>query len=266
MSAACFEPDCDLLRIDSEGWAEALEAHEPHLLLVESTWQGNNGSWQYMVASYTHPDYIGLPNLRALIAACRERDIPTVFWNKEDPVHFERFKEAAALFDYVFTSDANCIDRYAALEREGTGPISALQFAAQPRVHNPIGAPAERKPSPVFAGAYYRDRHIDRQTSLQMLLDAAMPFGLQIYDRRFGLGGQGLRVPGAVHGESQGSSRLRRDDRRLQGPPGLPQRQLGHRLPDDVLPAGLRAARLRHRRGQHRERGRPARRSAMWSR
>jgi predicted nucleic acid-binding Zn-ribbon protein len=186
MSAACFDPDCDLLRIDSEGWAEALETHEPHLLLVESAWQGNSGSWQYMVASYTHPDYIGLPNLRALIAACRERDIPTVFWNKEDPVHFERFKEAAALFDYVFTSDANCIDRYAALEREGTGPISALQFAAQPRIHNPIGAPAERNPSPVFAGAYYRDRHIDRQTSLQMLLDAAMPFGLQIYDRRFG--------------------------------------------------------------------------------
>jgi predicted nucleic acid-binding Zn-ribbon protein len=186
MSAACFEPDCDLLRIGSENWAEELEAHEPHLLLVESTWQGNNGSWQYMVASYTHPDYIGLPNLKALIAWCRERDIPTVFWNKEDPVHFERFKEAAALFDYIFTSDANCIDRYAALEREGTGPISALQFAAQPRIHNPIGAPAERNPSPVFAGAYYRDRHIDRQKSLQMLLDAAMPFGLQIYDRRFG--------------------------------------------------------------------------------
>jgi hypothetical protein len=38
----------------------------------------------------------------------------------------------------------------------------------------------------VFAGAYYRDRHIDRQKSLQMLLDAAMPFGLEIYDRRFG--------------------------------------------------------------------------------
>jgi len=186
MSAACFEPDCDLLRIDSQDWAEQLEAHEPHLLLVESTWQGNNGSWQYMVASYTHPDYIGLPNLRALIAWCRERDIPTVFWNKEDPVHFERFKEAAALFDYIFTSDANCIDRYAALEREGSGPISSLQFAAQPRIHNPIGAPAERNPSPVFAGAYYRDRHIDRQQSLQMLLDAAMPFGLEIYDRRYG--------------------------------------------------------------------------------
>jgi predicted nucleic acid-binding Zn-ribbon protein len=186
MSAACFGPDCELLRIESDGWAEALETHEPHLLLVESAWQGNNGSWQYMVASYTHPDYIGLPNLRALIAACRERDIPTVFWNKEDPVHFERFKEAAALFDYIFTSDANCIDRYAALEREGTGPIAALQFAAQPKIHNPIGAPAERNPSPVFAGAYYRDRHIDRQKSLQMLLDAAMPFGLQIYDRRFG--------------------------------------------------------------------------------
>ena len=195
MSAACFGPDCDLLRIDPEGWAEALEAHDPHFLLVESTWQGNNGSWQYMVASYTHPDYIGLPNLSALIAWCREREIPTVFWNKEDPVHFERFKEAAALFDYVFTTDANCIERYAELDREGTGPIEALQFAAQPRVHNPVGAPVGRSESPVFAGAYYRDRHIDRQHSLQMLLDAAMPFGLEIYDRRFGHEDQAFGFP-----------------------------------------------------------------------
>jgi predicted nucleic acid-binding Zn-ribbon protein len=195
MSAACFQPDCDLLRIESEGWQQSLEAHEPHLLLVESTWQGNNGSWQYMVGTYTHPDYIGLPNLKALVRWCRTRDIPTVFWNKEDPVHFERFKEAAALFDYVFTSDANCVERYAALEREGTGPISSLQFAAQPRLHNPVGAPVERSKSPVFAGAYYRDRHIDRQRSLQMLLDAAMPFGLQIYDRVFGREDQAFGFP-----------------------------------------------------------------------
>ncbi|HEY6653618.1 MAG TPA: glycosyltransferase [Solirubrobacterales bacterium] len=195
MSAACFSPDCDLLRFGSEAWQEALAEHDPHLLLVESTWQGNSGAWQYMVASYTHPDYIGLPNLKALIGWCRKRDIPTVFWNKEDPVHFERFKEAAALFDYVFTTDSNCIERYAELERNTAGPIGSLQFAAQPRIHNPIGGPAERSASPVFAGAYYRDRHIDRQRSLQMLLDAAMPFGLEIYDRRFGSEDQAFGFP-----------------------------------------------------------------------
>ena len=58
MSAACFEPDCDLLRIDSDDWAEALETHEPHLLLVESAWRGNGGSWHYMVAP-TRPDRRG---------------------------------------------------------------------------------------------------------------------------------------------------------------------------------------------------------------
>ena len=204
MSAACFAPDCDLLRFESEGWQDALQAHEPHLLLVESTWQGNSGSWQYQVASYTHPDYIGLPNLKALVAWCRERDIPTVFWNKEDPVHFERFAEAAALFDYVFTSDSNCIERYAELERDTDGPIDALQFAAQPRIHNPVGAPAARSGSPVFAGAYYRDRHISRQESLEMLLDAAMPFGLEIYDRRFGSEDQAFGFPERFKDRVQG--------------------------------------------------------------
>ena len=47
----------------------------------------------------------------------------------------------------------------------------------------------------MFAGAYYRDRHIDRQHSLQMLLDAAMPFGLEIYDRRFGHEDQAFGFP-----------------------------------------------------------------------
>lgn len=186
MSATCFAPDCDLLRVDSERWRDRLDAHQPHLLLVESTWQGNGGSWQYQVASYTHPDYIGLPKLKELVGECRRRGIPTVFWNKEDPVHFERFAEAAALFDHILTTDANCVERYAELEREGTGAIEAMQFAAQPRVHNPVSSPAQRSDSPVFAGAYYRDRHIDRQRSLEMLLDAARPMDLTIYDRRFG--------------------------------------------------------------------------------
>ena len=258
MSAACFEPDCDLLRIDSDDWAEALETHEPHLLLVESTWQGNNGSWQYMVASYTHPDYIGLPNLKALIAACRERDIPTVFWNKEDPVHFERFKEAAALFDYVFTSDSNCIDRYAALEREGTGPDLGAPVRRSAPDPQPDRRPRRAQSLPgLRRGVLPRPPHRspDEPADAPRRRDAVRPPDLRPQIR---LGGQGLRVPGALHGEGQGRSRLRRDDRRLQGPQGLPQRQLGHRLPDDVLPPGLRAARLRHRGGQHRERRRPA--------
>ncbi|HEX6665101.1 MAG TPA: glycosyltransferase [Solirubrobacterales bacterium] len=184
MSEACFAPECDLVPLTLEGWTEQLDEQSPDLLLVESAWNGNGGEWQYRIAQYPRKDLVGLPALRALLDGCRERGIPTAFWNKEDPVHFERFAEAAGLFDHVFTTDARCVERYRALPGERT--VAALPFAAQPRIHNPVAAVPERSASPCFAGAWYRDRHPDRRQALEGLLDAARPYGLVIYDRRFG--------------------------------------------------------------------------------
>jgi predicted nuclease with TOPRIM domain/glycosyltransferase involved in cell wall biosynthesis len=187
MSRACFAPECTLFTdFTMRDWDERLEDFQPHLLFVESAWNGNSGGWQYGVASYPHPDYAGLPFLRELLGWCREREIPTVFWNKEDPVHFERFSEAAVLFDHIFTTDANCIPAYEELGGDHVKAVQALPFAAQPRLHNPIPVVGKRSPEPVFAGTYYRDRHASRQGNLESLLDAARPFGLVIYDRTFG--------------------------------------------------------------------------------
>lgn len=184
MSEACFEPECDLVALRREGWREQLDERQPDLLLVESAWNGNGGDWKYQIAKYQRPDLAGLPALRELLDACREREIPTAFWNKEDPVHFDRFAEAAALFDHVFTTDSRCVDRYRVLPGERT--VDALPFAAQPRIHNPAAVVPERSTSPCFAGAWYRDRHPKRRGALEALLDAARPFGLVIYDRTFG--------------------------------------------------------------------------------
>lgn len=185
MSEACFAPECELTPLALEGWAEQLDERCPDLLLVESAWNGNGGEWQYRIARYPRKDLVGLPALRALIDGCRERGIPTAFWNKEDPVHFERFAEAAALFDHVFTTDARCVERYRALPGEER-TVTPLPFAAQPRIHNPAAVVPERGNSPCFAGAWYRDRHPDRRRALAALLDAARPRGLVIYDRSFG--------------------------------------------------------------------------------
>jgi spore maturation protein CgeB/SAM-dependent methyltransferase len=182
MSEACFAPECDLVPLALD-WREQLDRRRPDLLLVESAWNGNGDEWQYRIAQYPRKDLAGLPALRALIDGCRERGIPTAFWNKEDPVHFDRFSEAASLFDHVFTTDARCVERYRALPGERT--VEPLPFAAQPRIHNPVAAVDERSASPCFAGAWYRDRHPERRRSLEALLDAARPRGLVIYDRRF---------------------------------------------------------------------------------
>jgi glycosyltransferase involved in cell wall biosynthesis len=185
MSEACFAPECDLMRLSLDSWREQLDERRPDLLLVESAWNGNGGEWQYRIAQYPRKDLVGLPALRELLDGCRERGIPTAFWNKEDPVHFDRFSEAASLFDHVFTTDARCVERYRALPG-GERTVTPLPFAAQPRIHNPVAAVPERSSSPCFAGAWYRDRHPDRRRALAALLDAARPYGLVIYDRSFG--------------------------------------------------------------------------------
>jgi hypothetical protein len=195
MSHACFAPECDLAPVGRSTWREELEARPPHLLLVESAWNGNGGAWQWAVASYPSGPEVGLPSLRAMVAWCRERDIPTVFWNKEDPVHFERFREAAALFDHVFTTDADRIADYEAIGSAVVKTILPLPFAAQPRLHNPVGALGARDGRPAFAGTYYRTRHEDRRADLEMLLDVARPFGLVIYDRTHGAEGDEFGFP-----------------------------------------------------------------------
>lgn len=184
MSEACFAPECDLVPLALDDWREQLDEHRPDLLLVESAWNGNGGNWQYQVAKYPRPDLAGLPVLRELVDACRAQAIPTAFWNKEDPIHFDRFVEAASLFDHVFTTDSRCVERYRDLPGERT--VDPLPFAAQPRIHNPAAVVPERSASPCFAGAWYRDRHPERRRALEALLDAARPFGLVIYDRTFG--------------------------------------------------------------------------------
>ena len=196
MSAECFSKTTELHLPPPSAAAGLLKERQFDFVLVESAWQGNEGSWQYRVGSYATPEHRGIPALRRLVDAARERDIPTVFWNKEDPVHFAKFAEAARLFDYVFTTDAQRIGTYRALMGRAQR-VEALQFAAEPGLHNPIGG-AERSPSPVFAGTFYQKRYLDRQDSLRALLEAAAPYGLRIYDRMHGSGQDGFSFPESV--------------------------------------------------------------------
>ena len=179
-SEESFRPDCDLTRVPASGSDRHLDEHTPDLLLVESAWVGNGGAWRGRITGDNGPS----DALVALVAACRDRGIPTVFWNKEDPFHFERFRETARLFDVVFTTDENSVQRYR--ETLGHDRVGALPFAAQPTLHNPISLAEPRINAPCFAGTYYRNRDPEHLRHLEALLDAARDFGLVIFDRTFG--------------------------------------------------------------------------------
>ncbi|MEX1178969.1 MAG: glycosyltransferase [Nitriliruptor sp.] len=197
-------PDCELLTFRPDNWRATLEADHPHLLFVESAWKGNGGSWEFQVGSYAYPQSVGLPQLTELIAWCNDHDVPTVFWNKEDPVHFDKFKEAARLFDVVLTTDADRIPHYQALDGLRAELVAALPFAAQPVLHHPTHELAARDPRPVFGGTYYKNRHPERQEQMERLLDAARPFDLVIFDRTHGTDNDSVGFPARFREHIQG--------------------------------------------------------------
>ncbi|WP_349829355.1 glycosyltransferase family protein [Brevibacterium litoralis] len=139
------------------------------MVFVESAWNGNDGAWQYQL---TGTNGVKQP-FKDLMAACREAGVPTVFWNKEDPPHFEDFLEAAALFDVVFTSDERLVPEYR--DRLGHDRVGVLGFAAQPAIHNPARPDhGFQEYGIAFAGMYFAHKYPERREQMDWLLGAAL--------------------------------------------------------------------------------------------
>ena len=174
----CLRHEVDLVLMSPRSWRVQLERRRPVCLFVESAWRGNNGVWQDRIVGY---ESLEDNLLREILEYCRANGIPSVFWNKEDPPHFDNFLGAARDFDHVFTSDADCIPRYR--EALGHDRVYALPFAAQPRLHNP-SREADWPRYPVcFAGSWVSSRYPGRAETLRQLLDPSLSHGLHIFDR-----------------------------------------------------------------------------------
>ncbi|GIH93987.1 glycosyltransferase [Planobispora siamensis] len=176
-SRMAFKYEWDQIEFGLRDWPEIFAERRPELLFVESAWHGNQGRWRYQMTGTNAPK----PELRALIDWCREEGIPTVFWNKEDPPNFDFFIDTAKLFDYVFTCDGDMVPKYR--EILGHDRIDVLQFAAQPRVHNPIQDRQGRIHDVVFAGMYFRDKHPERREQMETVLNPIRELGLHIFAR-----------------------------------------------------------------------------------
>lgn len=183
--------------LDPQGWRAQVDAEPIDLLFVESAWNGNGGAWQYQLTGAHAPSIA----LRELTQWCRDHHVPTVFWNKEDPVHFEDFLDTARLFDHVMTTDEGCVDRY--VERLGHGRVGVMPFAAAPWIHNPMRPYGPPDRDIAFAGMYFAHKYPERRAQMDVLLGAAdrvsgrMPTGLEIFSRFLG-GDANYQFPGAV--------------------------------------------------------------------
>ncbi|MEZ4820483.1 MAG: hypothetical protein R3A45_11625 [Bdellovibrionota bacterium] len=74
--------------------------------------EGKNNEWAHKVSVISK-------ELIELLYEAKKRKIPTVFWHKEVPPHFETFMEVSKLFDYIFLTDQESVERY----KKGWGMI-----------------------------------------------------------------------------------------------------------------------------------------------
>lgn len=182
-TASCFDPEFNILSPRPDNWKRMIKLSRIDALFCESAWNGNNASWRFQIGKIGS---IKKKGLSEFVKACQLKGIPTIFWNKEDPVHFEHFIDDAKQFDYIFTTDESIIPQY----RKYTGHdhIYPLPFAAQEKIHNPI-LTGQRDKNVCFAGSYYNTQHVERIYDMEMLLKPALEFGLEIFDRNFGASG-----------------------------------------------------------------------------
>ncbi|WP_271394356.1 glycosyltransferase [Neomicrococcus lactis] len=176
-----IESECKIIFPDPDTWRKQLEKSPVDALLIESAWEGNGGAWHRKVGYYDDESFADMVEL---VEWCRSRNVPTIFWNKEDPVHFQRFKKTAALADNVFTTDENMIPAYFGTSPGVTKTFSTLPFWAQPTLHNPLPPAGDRSDSIAYGGSFYGDRYPDRSRTLSSLLESVSSFGLTIYDRQ----------------------------------------------------------------------------------
>lgn len=162
-------------------WRSQLDGERLDLVLLESAWKGNGGQWTRRIGYYSDDEHAVT---RRLIAECRRRGIPVVFWNKEDPVHTQRFLRTARLCDVILTVDANLVPMYRAEGAPSLRAVGSLPFFAQPAIHHPVRGDRPVEQSVAYAGTYYGARYPDRSAALDRMLRAARDFGLAIYDRQ----------------------------------------------------------------------------------
>lgn len=165
-SFAAWSPEFKLVPIRPNTPRE--EIAKIDLLFVEAAWNGSSGAWKSHLVGKQAPS----PALTDLLRTCRELSIPAVFWNKEDPQHFDDFLETAKLFDVVATTDASLNESYR--HSLGHDRVIVLPFAAQPAIHNParneVGAPLS---DVAFAGTYFRHKFPERRVQMNLLIGAA---------------------------------------------------------------------------------------------
>jgi hypothetical protein len=180
---ATYIPRSDIRKINPKDF---------NFLICESCWLGLDGSWKNEFNLYGKKQNIG-NDLRDIIIKFKRANILTIFYNKEDPIHFDAFKACSQLFDIIITTDDACIDKYKKINNNAK--IFAFPFTINPRIHNPINKTCDNGVI-AFPGSFYH-HFKDRDKSMIQNFNKLIKNGfvVDIYDRQYLLDKMTYQIP-----------------------------------------------------------------------
>lgn len=193
-------PQCESIYLWPDSWREQMEAFRPQLFFCEAAWSGippMEGCWRGRIYRNRSVRFENRRILLDILQYCREHGIPTVFWNKEDPVieagsRYD-FADTAVRFDHVFTTAEESVSDYLDL---GCKNVSVLPFMVNTSVYYPDDTTQKRKDRVLFAGSWYAD-FPQRCKDMTDLFEFVLKNGYQldIYDRHSETGESRFRFP-----------------------------------------------------------------------
>lgn len=160
------------------------------IVIYTTCWKGiNNEEWRG-VKFREKPKKA----LDEILFYAKENNVKTVFQTIEDPSNFEYFLPVAEKFDYILTTDTDCIERYK--EELGHDRVFFGEYGVNPQFNNPIGSRRKTRNAAFFAGSYpkrYKERCDDMETIFDSIIDSGGE--LLIADRNFGADSEDLVYP-----------------------------------------------------------------------
>lgn len=180
ISHTSFDSEFKLFPLNKANFESQIKGSLSLGLFIESCWKGNFGAWEY---AFTSPNlqHQNAQNLLKALDVCKNINFPIVFWNKEDPMHYEKFLPISSKCDVIFTTDSNKVKDY---QRDvPNAKVETLMFAANINICNPANRFRYEAENICFAGSYYGVGHDDRKKQMDALLPTIIKFKGAIYDR-----------------------------------------------------------------------------------
>lgn len=169
---------------------EDILTNDLDLIIYTTCWKGRfEDEWKGV--KFREVPKVALNNI---LLFARENNIKTVFQTIEDPSNFEYFLPIAERFDYVFTTDTDCIQQYK--DKLKHDRVFYGEYGVNPQFNNPIGSRRNIRNAAFFAGSYPL-RYVDRCTDMETVFDSIVEATDNIYiaDRNYFETSEDLKFP-----------------------------------------------------------------------